>query len=281
MSLVTLAVPTALVVDVGYVECSVTPVIEGITSLDLVQFAPLGAKAIHERIHAELVKHHATSDHEQTVIDYIERMDEQVLEDIKVRTCFVAPFDRSQQLLHLKRTDDDKDKSKDIDSDTILNGCPKAVRYPVDGGQVLNISGMLRESACEVLFERYGHEANIAKLILEVLRLCARDSRKPLADNIVLIGGTTQLPGFRRRLHDELTALIAADNLYSGNLHFDAFRFHRTPCKANYAAWLGGAILGASDAINTRIITREQYLRSNGAVIKDWCDWWPTPAGVA
>jgi len=150
-----------------------------------------------------------------------DRLDERVLEDIKVRACFVAPFDRAVKLLDMKS--DEKISSGSV----AMDGCPKSVRYPVDGGHILTIPGVVRENACEILFERYGHESNIATLILEVLRLCPRDMRKCLAENVVLIGGTTLLPGFRHRLHQELIALIKNDNLYSSNLHFESFKFHK------------------------------------------------------
>lgn len=47
------------------------------------------------------------------------------------------------------------------------------------------------------------------------------------------------LPGFKHRLRAELYSLLKQPR-YAEKLCLPAFKFHRTPAKANYAAWLGG-----------------------------------------
>ncbi len=44
---------------------------------------------------------------------------------------------------------------------------PPAVEYPIDGGRILCISGKIRETACEALFEQDNEEKSIATLILD------------------------------------------------------------------------------------------------------------------
>lgn len=63
--------------------------------------------------------------------------------------------------------------------------------------------------------------------------------RKPMAENLVFIGGTTMAPGFRARLLSELKHLMSTP-LYSANLKIDTFKFHNPPAKENYVTWLGG-----------------------------------------
>lgn len=63
--------------------------------------------------------------------------------------------------------------------------------------------------------------------------------RKPLAENIILVGGSVMMPGFKARLLAELKALLASP-LYKDKLHITTFKFHTPPGKENYAAWLGG-----------------------------------------
>ncbi|KAI1287540.1 Actin-related protein 10 [Halotydeus destructor] len=270
--LLTLGLQSALVVDVGYSECSVIPTIEGITPLDCMQFGPLGSKAIHDKIMEELVQSEATykkSNEVEKRVSLSDKFNERVIEDIKVRTCFLAPFDRGNRLIEYK--------AGKLTLDEVKSGSPKDVQYSVDGDRLLTIPGMVRESACQVLFEIYGNESTVTTLILDSLKQSPRDLRKLLAENIVLVGGTTLLPGFRHRLHRELNHLVKTDNRYSDNLYIEAFKFHKTPCKENYASWLGAAIFGSTDAITLRCVTRDQYMKSNGSVITDWSDWWPQP----
>ena len=263
--LATFGISTALVLDVGYKEAVAIPVIEGVTVVDAVQFAPLGGKSIHYRIMDELIQRRAIVRHKDEESVLTEPIDEHILEDIKIRTCFVAPFDRSLKLT--QKRDDFDDESEGISAP------PKDVKYPLDGDKVLHIPGPLRESVCEVLFEMYGDEHTIPTLIIDAILRCSRDSRRQLASNIVIIGGSSMLAGFRHRLIMELKALVKS-NRYESKLHFDEFKFHANPCCANYSSWLGAAIFASTDSLTTRSVTLEQYLKNN-QTIGDWSDWIP------
>jgi len=65
------------------------------------------------------------------------------------------------------------------------------------------------------------------------------DARKTLAENIIVIGGTSMLLGFKARLAEELRDLREKPR-YKERLFVDAFKFHSPPGKENYVAWLGG-----------------------------------------
>lgn len=68
---------------------------------------------------------------------------------------------------------------------------------------------------------------------------CSIDMRKPLAENILLIGGTSMALGMRARIQQELNFLVASPQ-YSEKLKVRTFKFHTPPAKENYTAWLGG-----------------------------------------
>lgn len=95
---------------------------------------------------------------------------------------------------------------------------------------------------------------------------CSVDARRPLAENILLVGGTAQTKGLTARLKAELHSLVRSD-YYKDNLYVRTFKFHSAPCKPNYTAWLGGAIFGIAD-LPSRCITKEQYARNSR--IPDW-----------
>lgn len=75
-------------------------------------------------------------------------------------------------------------------------------------------------------------------MILDAILKVGRDLRHTLAENLVLIGGTTMAPGFRARLKTELEKQLNLDRYSS--LNIKTLAFHDLPCKENYAAWLGG-----------------------------------------
>jgi actin-related protein 10 len=279
-ALMTLMIPSGLVVDVGYTECTVIPVIEGVTLLEAAQFAPLGGRAVHERIMKELIERKAKlkeGDGQEMDVPETEQLEEKVLEDIKARTCFVAPHERGQKLMRL-RTGTDPDSGL---ADEVLTQAPTDVQFPIEGQKILTIPGTVRESACQVLFEMYGYEPNIPTLVLDALLKCPIDSRKMLAENLVIIGGTSMLPGFKNRLLRELQGLVQDVEPYKSSVHFSTFKVHQTPCRENYVSWLGASIFGSTDAITLRAISRDQFMGTNGSIIADWSDWWPSARKAA
>lgn len=75
-------------------------------------------------------------------------------------------------------------------------------------------------------------------MILDAILKVNVDLRVKLAENILLVGGTVMIPGFKARLKQELQKQLKSDR-YS-NLTVTEFKFHSPPCKDNYTSWLGG-----------------------------------------
>lgn len=268
MALATLVVNSGVVVDVGYAESSVIPVIEGVTVLNASKFAPLGAKAVHERIEVELIENDAkVNDGGETTSLKRGTLSEKTIEDIKAKACIVPPFERGQLLA--------KYKSGRGKLDDIANDGLRSLNYHLNGSSILNIPGIVREMAGQVFFELCGEESTIATMILDTIVECPIDARKSLAENIVLIGGSSMMPGFTHRLFHELKKCMEIIPRYKSSMHSSTIKIHRLPCRPNYAAWLGAAIFGSTDAMNVRAVTKDQYNRSKGSVITHWSTWWP------
>lgn len=234
----TLGYDTALVLDVGYQDATLIPIYRGVAILKAWQSLPLAAEAVHESLIKKLQADYPTID-----------INEKLIEDIKVRTCFVTSLERSKKL-----STNDSPKP------------PPSVKYP--GVKTLNIPGEYREESFELLWQRDNDNLSIPTMILDAIIKCPIDTRQQLAENILLIGGTTMTKGFKSRLNNELIELIKSP-LYNDKLKIKKFKFHNTPCKANYTAWLGGAIFGVAD-LPSRCILKENYLKINR--IPDWAN---------
>lgn len=267
VALSTLGISTALVLDVGYKEALAIPVVEAVTLLDSVQFAPLGGSIIHFRIMDELVQRKALIkvDGDEKVIEA--NLEETILEDIKIKTCFVTTFERGAVLAQQKLNENKQDEIE-----CAIRNPPPDVKFPIRGNTILTVPGSLRESVSEVLFEMYGEEHTLPTLIIDAILSCPMDCRKPLASNIVLIGGSTMLAGFKHRLFKEIQHLAMQSKRYKELSFADSFKFHRLPCKENYASWLGASIFSTSDLLSMRSTTYEQYLK-NDERIADWSTW--------
>lgn len=235
----TLAVETAVVVDLGYKEATVIPVFSGVQVLSAWQAQPLGAEAVHDAIKANLILNGVQE----------EILTNRVIEDIKVRTCFVTKYSRA---LAYKNSEP-------------LQPCPD-VDYPIDGVDVIKIPGLLREVAFEVLFPEDNDHLGLPYIILDSILKCPVDTRKALAENILLIGGQASAPGITARLRAELLKVMQSD-YYKDRLFIQDVKFHAAPAKSNFTAWLGGSIYSSTDYISNSI-SRESYLKS--PKIPDW-----------
>ncbi|GFN98961.1 actin-related protein 10 [Plakobranchus ocellatus] len=262
LSLLTLGTSIGLVMDIGYKETLVVPVYEGIPIMKGWQSIPVAGKAIESRIKSQLMEHGTVSSPEQkfeAVSSVPECITDEVIEDIKVRCCFVTEFSRGQQIQEVTMRGGHANK---------LPPPPPDTDYPLDGGRILNVSGRIREHSCEVLFEQDNEETSIATLVLEALVKCPIDTRQALASNIVIMGGTAMMPGFYHRIQLELAELLKKPH-YANQLGIKQFRFHRPPTKENYTAWLGGALIGALETLPSKSLSRDAYLQKGR--LPDWC----------
>lgn len=272
MSLYTLGISSALVIDVGYMETSTLPVYAGVPILSACETLPVGGQAIHRRIEAELIEKASVkkSRGKWSSLSSIlkEPLKEELLEDIKVRTCFVTS--RARGLIiqaHEARKQIKGRLSPDPELEVPVP--PPDVIYPLDGGKSMIIPGSLREWAPEILFESDADGRSIPSLIVDSLLKCPLDCRKELAANVIIVGGTAMLPGFKHALLTEVKMLLN-DPQYSSKLPLKEIKIHNPPAKENYVAWLGAAAFGATEAVPSRSITKDQYHAMK--YIPDWCD---------
>nr|CAD7203404.1 unnamed protein product [Timema douglasi] len=167
----------------------------------------------------------------------------------EVRTCFVTSLERAKK------------------AEGNAPPPPPDVSYSVGGLPSFNIPGRIREQAFDVLFQQDGDGNSIPTMILDSILKCSIDMRRPLAENILLIGGTAMAPGFKARLLAELKHLVLTSK-YSSKIALQTFKFHTPPAKENYVAWLGGAIFGGTDILAARSLTKEVYMKTNE--VPDW-----------
>uniref|UniRef100_UPI00358EB191 actin-related protein 10 n=1 Tax=Myxine glutinosa TaxID=7769 RepID=UPI00358EB191 len=273
MGVLTLGVNTALVMDCGYTETLVLPVCEGIPVVAAWEALPLGGKALHKelssRLHESCTVDTATCT-AQSLHSIESSLTEKVIEDIKVRTCFVSDHNRGHKLQASRfPTETTSERPKP----------PPGVQYPIDGAHILHIKGEIRDSVCEILFEEDNEEKSVAALVLDCLIKCPIDMRQTLADNLLVMGGTVALPGLTHRLMAELRFLLQRPR-YQEALTISSFQIHTPPAKPNYVAWLGGAIFGAlQEVLGSRSVSRDLYMQTSR--VPDWCSLCNPPAELS
>ncbi|GBP70196.1 Actin-related protein 10 [Eumeta japonica] len=142
-----------------------------------------------------------------------------------------------------------------------------AVRYPLPGGGTVLVSGRTRERAAEPLFARDNDMTSLGDIILQCLLQAPVDARRGLAESVLVTGGTAALPGVKARIAQELRALATLPP-YAESIHVRHFRFRTAPAHDNYVAWLGGALVGAGEALAARALPRDQFARQRR--LRDW-----------
>uniref|UniRef100_A0A3P9MEQ7 Actin-related protein 10 n=1 Tax=Oryzias latipes TaxID=8090 RepID=A0A3P9MEQ7_ORYLA len=269
VAIMTLGINSALVMDCGYTETLVLPVYECTPILSAWEALPLGGKAIHSelnRLVAEQCTVDADSSTKQSVPAVIGNLCiplDQIKLDI---TCFVSDLQRGLKMQAAKFN---------LDGTAERPTPPPDVDYPLDGEKILHINGSVRDSVMEILFEQDNEEKSVASLILDALVKCPIDTRKVLCENLVVIGGTSMLPGFLHRLLSEIRLLMEKPK-YSSVLVNRSFQIHVPPSKPNCTAWLGGAIFGAlQDILGSRSVSRDHYNQTGR--IPDWCSLTSSP----
>ncbi|KAJ9587595.1 hypothetical protein L9F63_018977, partial [Diploptera punctata] len=191
VSLCCLGVNTALILDIGYEEAVLIPVYEGVPVLHAWQAQPTASHAVESSLKEALLIENNNK----------LNLDEITVEDIKVRACFVTSLERSTQL------------------ETVQP--PPNVLY--QEGTAFSISGKTRESVYEVLFVQDNDQMSLATMILDaIVKKCPRfprtitifntpcpiDMRRPLAENILVIGGTAMTPDIQPSWQSQLSNSI-------------------------------------------------------------------------
>ncbi|XP_053615567.1 actin-related protein 10 [Plodia interpunctella] len=235
----TLGTAVSLIVSIGAREAEVAAVVHASVVLRALQSQPLAARAIHDELARLLDEDNGQELH----------LSDDVIEDIKVKTCFVIPRARALQW-----------------SSASPPAGAAAVRYPRAGRSAVAVSGRARELAAEPLFARDNELASLPDIVLQCIMQCPIDARRALADNILVTGGTAALPGLRARLAQELKVLVTQPP-YNEHLYIQSFKFHSAPAHCNTTAWVGGAVGGAEGGA-ARALSREAWARARR--LRDW-----------
>ncbi|KAI3389671.1 hypothetical protein SNEBB_001384 [Seison nebaliae] len=284
--LYTLARPTGIVIDCGYDDMRITPVVNGYVVSSAIHYSEKSSRSINKLLRIQLKKHafiKLFSSGELVSLKSLENFEisQKTIEDIKIRCCFVAShirgkiFAANRQSLFLKQTEESEEKFELED----LDKC-EMMKYHMNEG-ILEIPGMIRELIYELVFnpeyfELYGHEReefeekdeevelisqlanelSLPEMIMESLIKSPIDNRIELANNIVVIGGMGDAEGFSKRILAESYSIVN-DKKYSSRLSITRFAMHKTPTVlALYAAWLGAKLFASASNFSTKLIKK-------------------------
>ena len=139
--------------------------------------------------------------------------------------------------------------------------------YQLPDGTVIEASGKVRIEIPEMLFDppsggRFSRVEPLGKLVYSSLRMCNADFARDMWSHVVVIGGSSALPGITERLNQELAPLTPKSipvNVISAQ-----------PQNRGMSAWLGGSILGTLP-YNQIAMTKAEYAEHGAAFIGQRC----------
>lgn len=100
----------------------------------------------------------------------------------------------------------------------------------------------------------------VHRMVYKAIQECSMDARKTMARSVFLAGGLTMLPGFADRLREELAALLPP--AAQPKVHASPYRYH--------AAYLGACVLANSSGVQEMCLTKEEYSRDGGKLLRPW-----------
>jgi actin beta/gamma 1 len=87
---------------------------------------------------------------------------------------------------------------------------------------------------------------------------CDQDVRKEMYDNILLVGGSTLLPGLKERLRKEVQALAPVGTRPKVI----------DPLEREFTVWIGGSVLASLSSFQRMCITKQQYDEQGSRILK-------------
>ncbi|XP_078504311.1 uncharacterized protein LOC144762887 isoform X2 [Lissotriton helveticus] len=139
------------------------------------------------------------------------------------------------------------------------------VPYTLPDGQTI-ILGDERFRTAEVFFKPQltgKHDYGVHESLVRSLLRSDVDLRKTFAENIVLSGGSSQLPGFSLRLQNEICSMMPLDLV-------DSVSVAILPDQ-EFAAWTGGSYLAQLPSFDTAWISRDEYYEFGSDIVYKRC----------
>lgn len=268
---------SALVVDIGAEGTRVTPVHDGYVLAAGVQSFEIGGKLLSARC-VDALKHIANGN--ALYITSYEIVSKEFV-DLNVEPRFILKPNLEDmlkpswkiyhQMLAMNELKETVCQVSDLPfKHSDLEKRPK-VLYEFPNGFNTFI-GLERYLIPEALFGGYpqpqeGDNAGIAELIKNSLSQCDVDVRATLANNIILTGGGSLIPGLFERLSYELNKSPA---LSKWRIHTGSIGVAGTYEK-KFGAWLGGSVLASLPALQTLWVTKAEYSERGFEVFNKKC----------
>jgi actin len=163
--------------------------------------------------------------------------------------------------------------------------CCENMTFSLPDGTDVRVDTAIFQSCTDSLFysNSKSHAEAAAGLVPQVqesLLLCDDSIRRELANNIILSGGTSMLPGLGDRLNDDLTSRLAArldarSQTLAGHIRVVPNSRYREPgytLQRKHAAWIGGSLMSSFETYHKTLkISRQEWEENHEEILSLKC----------
>ena len=234
LSLYAAGLTTGLVIDAGDEDTHILPVFECYAMTHVQSTLEIGGKHINDFLKKLLAQNGGKIP---------KNIETKVLRDIKENYCYIA-YDIDEEL---QKADH-------------LNDIEKS--YFLPEGQELILSTQ-RFKCVEPLFDPQLLQIQsngLPYLVNETIQKCGELKNK-MYHNILLSGGTSMFPGFKERLHKDLSQLVPSEttiNIIS-------------PEKRNISSWIGASVLSSLATFSQMWVSKAEYEETGSSIVHWKC----------
>jgi actin-related protein 10 len=259
LSLIPLNKKSGIIVDVGYSETTVLPVVSNSPLTHAMISNPIGAKTVHSRI-SQLLKSYPCSLPEGYILEdgidsdpdakaLTHPLDAVILEDLCLQLCYVQTLGSG--------------------NDNASQYVPYIDRF----GRLYRISKHVRAEASNILFRDEDKETpTVVNSILSSLLALSVDLRAKTAHKILLVGGTSLMRGFSTRLMQELELQVVSNPKFeslkalSGHFEFlESAKFYHP-----HLQWIGASVDATIEGTHTANQIQSSEFLQNKKPLPDW-----------
>ena len=212
---------TYIIVNCGHESTTIWPVIDN-SRVSKPMMNEIGGNTITKELQLRLLINQQK--------EFIRSFDLEILRDMKDKLCYVA----EDYTKEMEKNEDEIERSFEWPDQTIITLCYERIKCPE-----IVFNPFLIDIECDGIHE----------MIYNSIMKCDETRRKELFNNIVLVGGTTLLPGFKERIEKEMKSLVPED--ISINVIAKEER--------QFLPWIGGSIIANSPDFQNNWITKEEY----------------------
>jgi actin len=143
-----------------------------------------------------------------------------------------------------------------------------------DGTDVTLDSKMFRQCTESLFVTDNSVTGGLVNSVYESIALCDESVRRDLANNIILSGGTSMLPGLGDRLQRDLVRKCHGDPISHNILVVpnSNYREKGYSTQRKYAPWIGGSLMGSFQTYHKTLkITRQEWEENPDMVLSTKC----------